>query len=82
MMLMGAPNRTKPHSNRDAVLLAIRKVSGGEPTVSVEAAGKLLGLGRDASYAAAASGTLPTLKLCGRRWRVPVVALEKMLLGD
>jgi excisionase family DNA binding protein len=45
---------------------------------SVVEAGRLLGLGRSASYEAARSGQLPTIKI-GGRYRVPRVALLKFL---
>jgi excisionase family DNA binding protein len=48
------------------------------PTISVPAAGRLLGLGRDASYRAAAEGRIPVLQF-GRLKRVPTAALRKML---
>ena len=48
-------------------------------TMSVPAAGKeYFDLGKNASYAAAARGEIPVLKI-GARLRVPVVALERML---
>ena len=48
-------------------------------TLAVPEAGRVyFGLGRNASYAAAACGELPTIKI-GSRLRVPVVALERML---
>ena len=47
-------------------------------TVSVPEAGKLLGLGKDAAYAAAARGDLPVLRF-GRWLRVPTAALRAML---
>jgi Helix-turn-helix domain len=47
-------------------------------TISVVEAGKYFGLRRAGSYAAAARGELPTIRI-GRRLRVPVVALERML---
>lgn len=48
-------------------------------TISVPEAGeKYLGIGRDAAYAAAARGEIPTVKI-GRLLRVPVRALEEML---
>lgn len=48
------------------------------PTVTVPVAGQVLGIGRDASYAAAARGEIPTLRL-GRSLRVPVARLLEML---
>jgi hypothetical protein len=48
------------------------------PTIDVPVAGQLLGIGRDAAYAAAAAGQIPVLKL-GRSLRVPVPKLLEML---
>ena len=48
-------------------------------TITVPEAGKeYFGLGRNASYAAAERGEIPTIKI-GRILRVPVRALERML---
>jgi hypothetical protein len=48
-------------------------------TMTVPAAGKeYYGLGKNASYAAAARGEIPVIKI-GSRLRVPVVALERQL---
>jgi hypothetical protein len=48
-------------------------------TISVPEAGKkYFGLSRNASYAAAKRGDIPTIKI-GRLLRVPVRALEEML---
>ena len=48
-------------------------------TISVPEAGKrLAGLSRNGSYAAAARGELPTIRL-GRLLRVPLLALERMV---
>jgi hypothetical protein len=48
------------------------------PTVTVPVAGQVLGIGRDAAYAAAARGEIPVLSL-GRSLRVPVPKLLEML---
>jgi hypothetical protein len=48
------------------------------PVLSVEAAGKLLGLGRHAAYNAARLGQLPTIRL-GRKLMVPVAALRQLV---
>ena len=48
------------------------------PTISVERAGRLLGLSRSSAYRAAASGQLPTLAF-GRRLVVPTFPLLEML---
>jgi hypothetical protein len=48
-------------------------------TISVPEAGRrYFGLSRGSSYAAAASGQIPTIRI-GRILRVPVIALERML---
>jgi excisionase family DNA binding protein len=47
-------------------------------TVSVEEAGRLLGISRGAAYARAGDGSLPTIRL-GKRLLVPKSALDKML---
>jgi excisionase family DNA binding protein len=49
-------------------------------TVTVEEAGRLLGVSRNSAYELARTGQLPTLRL-GRRLLVPKAALEKMLAG-
>ena len=52
------------------------------PTVSVEEAGRVLGLGRSKSYEAARTGEIPVLRF-GRTLRVPTAALRQMLgLGE
>jgi excisionase family DNA binding protein len=50
----------------------------GPLTISVVEAGRLLGIGRSAAYAAARCGQIPTLKI-GGLIRVPARALERML---
>jgi Helix-turn-helix domain len=51
----------------------------GELTLSVPEAGRrYFELSKNASYAAARRGDIPTIRI-GRRIRVPVRALEKML---
>lgn len=49
-------------------------------TCTVPEAGRLLGIGRDAAYRAAAKGEIPTLRL-GRRLVVPLAQLESLLEG-
>lgn len=48
------------------------------PTLTVPEAGKLLGIGRDSAYRAAAEGTLPTLRF-NNRLVVPTAKLLAML---
>jgi len=51
-------------------------------TMSVPAAGKeYFDLGKNASYAAAARGEIPVIRI-GSRLRVPVAALERMMAVD
>ena len=47
-------------------------------TLDVPEAGKLLGLGRNAAYEAAAKGEIPTIRI-GKRILVPRAAFERML---
>ena len=48
-------------------------------TLSVPDAGRIyFGMGKNASYAAAEKGELPVVRI-GRRRRVPIRALERML---
>ena len=50
-----------------------------EPQVlTVEEAGKVLGLGKASSYQAAARGDIPTIRI-GRRLLVPINGLELLL---
>jgi excisionase family DNA binding protein len=62
-------------------------LSGGHPetdserrTVTVEEAGRILGISRGAAYAHARDGSLPTIRL-GKRLLVPKVALDKLLMS-
>jgi hypothetical protein len=48
------------------------------PTLPVEEAGRLIGIGRSAAYAAARSGELPTITI-GRRVVVPTPRLLALL---
>ena len=51
------------------------------PTVTVEIAGKAMGVGKNSAYAAAHSGKLPTIQI-GRRIVVPTAALVRLLELD
>jgi excisionase family DNA binding protein len=53
-------------------------MTDSQKTLSVPQAGRLLGLGRDAAYAAARRGELPVLYF-GKLMRVSIPALERML---
>lgn len=50
-------------------------------TISVEDAAPLLGVGRDAAYAAARAREIPVIQ-CGRNLRVPLGALMKHINGE
>ena len=49
-------------------------------TVSVEDAGKMLGIGRVSAYKAVRAGEIPVIKL-GKRLLVPLTAINRMLDG-
>ncbi|GAC1546113.1 MAG: hypothetical protein NVS2B17_29080 [Candidatus Velthaea sp.] len=48
-------------------------------TVTVQEAGKILGIGRNAAYDAVSTGRIPSIRISPRRIVVPRAALEKML---
>lgn len=52
-----------------------------KPTVTVEEAGKFLGISRGSAYEAARSGDLPTIRI-GHRLLVPTAALRRLLAID
>ena len=54
------------------------EVPASRAVMTVPEAGKILGLGRNASYAAAQRGDIPTIRL-GKLLRVPCVAFDRML---
>lgn len=47
-------------------------------TISVEEAGRMLGIGRSCVYEMARTGALPVIR-CGRKLRVPRAVLRRML---
>ena len=55
-----------------------QKADVARRTYSVPQAGEVLGIGRNASYEAAARGDIPTIKI-GHRLVVPIARLNKML---
>jgi excisionase family DNA binding protein len=55
--------------------------AAGRATMTVEAAAKILGIGRNQAYAAAARGELPVIRI-GKRLLVPITALERLVRGD
>jgi excisionase family DNA binding protein len=48
-------------------------------TLTVEEAGRILGISRGAAYARAEDGSIPTIRL-GKRLLVPKAALDKLLM--
>lgn len=50
-------------------------------TLTVEEAGRVLGIGRSAAYAAVRRGDIPAIRV-GRTWRVPRHRLDNLLNGD
>jgi excisionase family DNA binding protein len=50
-------------------------------TVTVEEAGRQLGVGRNTAYEAARMGQIPVIRI-GKRMVVPVAALERLLDGE
>jgi excisionase family DNA binding protein len=53
-------------------------VSENRKVITVVEAGRMLGLGRSAAYAAANRGEIPTLRF-GRKLVVPVAELERLV---
>lgn len=49
-------------------------------TVSVEEAGRIIGVSRNVVYEAARTGAIPAIRI-GRLLRVPIASLEKLLGG-
>ena len=56
----------------------VNATRGGRATMSVPEAGSVLGISRNAAYAAAARGEIPVIRI-GGRLLVPAAALERML---
>jgi excisionase family DNA binding protein len=52
----------------------------GRDTLTVDEAGKILGLNRWTAYAYVQNGTIPAVRL-GKRWIVPRHAIERLLLS-
>lgn len=49
-----------------------------QPTVDVQLAGRVLGIGKNAAYNAARDGSLPSFRV-GSKYRVPTAKLREML---
>jgi excisionase family DNA binding protein len=66
---------TEPRTHHE-ITAAVRR-----RTLTVEEAGRVLGLGRSAAYAAVKRGEIPALTI-GRKLLVPVDQLERLLAGE
>ena len=55
------------------------KTSEGRLTVTVEEAGRMLGVSRSLAFQLARQGVIPTIRLGERRLVVPKIAIERML---
>ncbi len=53
--------------------------SGDRVVLTVPEAGRMLGLGRNAAYEAAARGEIPTIRIGKKLLRVPKIAFDRML---
>jgi excisionase family DNA binding protein len=83
--LFHTDNHTTLAGSREPPASDIGSGSRVEPapakTMSVPEAGRVLGLSRNAAYAAARRGELPVLRF-GKKLRVPVCRLERLLEGS
>jgi excisionase family DNA binding protein len=68
----------KPGS-KNVVPMPERQPDSQRQTLSVEEAGRILGISRGAAYARAEDGSIPTIRM-GKRLLVPKAALDKMLM--
>lgn len=72
----------EPLSEKTPVVSTARRSPKGDSlclTVTVEQAGRMLGISRGAAYTHARDGSLPTIRL-GKRLLVPKAALDKLLM--
>ena len=74
------PSDNAQSSQRVRRSKAIRREDPERRTLSVEEAGRILGISRGSAYSAARKGELPVIKL-GGRFLVIKAALEKLLQG-
>ena len=56
------------------------RTNAAPETMTIPAAAKRLGVGRNQAYQAAARGEIPVIRI-GKRWLVPTGALDRMLSG-
>jgi excisionase family DNA binding protein len=73
---------TRPEvTSRKTTVRGPKKPVSDRLVYTIGEAARLLGLGRNAAYQAAARGELPTIKL-GRLLRVPKAALHRLVGGE
>ena len=72
---------TEPVTNPTISVQEIWEMLDTRATISVPEAGKIINVGRDASYAAAHAGQIPVIRV-GNLMRVPTARFKKMLVGD
>jgi excisionase family DNA binding protein len=71
--------RTDDYDFRDDYInIKGHEMNQSRRTLNVPEAAKMLGIGRSAAYAAAASGELPTIRI-GKRILVPLAAIDSLL---
>jgi hypothetical protein len=58
---------------------SIRELLDGPAVLRIPEAGRFMGLGRAASYSAARTGAIPTIRIGKRRFVVPAAALAEKL---
>lgn len=68
----------RPHYERFTSFTRDELIASGTLTITVEEAGKFLGIGRGAAYECVRNGEIPSLAL-GRKRLIPVPALLRML---
>jgi excisionase family DNA binding protein len=76
---MGRPKMAirSEHAGRSQVYFP----DDGRFTLNLDEVAKILGISRAYAYAAARSGSLPTIRV-GRRWLVSRATVERLLVGD
>jgi excisionase family DNA binding protein len=61
--------------------MAAQRITFDDETISVEEAGRALGISRGLAYRAVHRGEIPTIRI-GRRLLVPRIALARLLGGN
>jgi excisionase family DNA binding protein len=73
-----APGKEIKENGEEIVMKAV-KMEVERKTISVEDAGKMLGVSRQTAYKLVKEGKIPVLKLSPHKFVVPISALEKYL---